>query len=229
MEFTGILRTTILALLLTVSVVAQTITPQRDAIVSSGNSTTVALAAGDTFTGKWEKRTYPEVGTVVYADEAGKFFYDFSPDTTIFWSSFPVDGYDIAQRVNEFHTAVKLYFRWFRVRMVNTSATNQDTLIIHTEYGKNLRQGNAPIGQSINDDSDAINVKSVIVGKDPSGSYLNIGTDALGNLMVSDFLIAVAKGDYTNLSKVHKFGANDAVGTSFEDVPLLIVTGKQRP
>jgi len=179
--------------------------------LSDVNTSTATVADGDTFTGVFEAVDLPDVGVSCQTDAAGTLFFDFSVDGTN-WSTFPVGGFTVVAGIHEFHTAVKLNGRFFRVRLANNSGSNQTYLRLYTYYGV-FRQGNAPIGSSINDDSDAINVKSVIVGRNKSGDYTNIGTDRFGNLMTSSFLIGVAKGEFPGLSVVHKFGRNSDVDT----------------
>ena len=138
--------------------------------VSTGNSTTEPLSAGATFTGTAELNDYPDVMVSCQTDEGGTLFFDFSVDGTN-WGSFPVGGFELTSNIHEFHTAVKGP-RYFRVRLIN-GGTDQTTLRLKTFYGVFAGKPNAPLGQSINDDSDATVVKSLQIGKQPDDSYAN--------------------------------------------------------
>jgi len=154
---------------------------------STGNSTTATLAGGATFTGTAEQSFFPDVGVSCYTDVAGTLFFDFSIDGTN-WRTFPTGGFDVAAGVHEFHTAVKLG-RSFRLRYINGSAA-QSTLQIKTYYGV-FRSPNAPLNQPLGLDADSILVR-------PTYPWLDI-----------------ARGLTSGMSVVKKFGAYDAVGTTY--------------
>lgn len=152
---------------------------------SGGNSTTTPLGSGATFTGTWEQNDYADVMVSVKADNSGTLYFDFSPDGTNADSTFPPNGFVVADGINEFHTAVKGP-RYFRCRLVNDSGA-QSYLRLYTYYGS-FRQGNAPTNASIGTDADAQTVR-------------------LG----SDFLTDVAKGLISGHSLIRKFGRNSDV------------------
>lgn len=149
---------------------------------STNNSTTTPLASGATFTGTGEQNDYANVGVMVKTDNTGTLYFDFSNDGSNWDSTFPVNGFDVVADVSEFHTAVKLG-RYFRVRLVNDTGA-QSYLRLTTYYGQNFLPSAAPLNQSINDDSDAIISRSVLVGKNDSGSYDNVGITDKGELKV---------------------------------------------
>lgn len=134
----------------------------RDQQVSTLNSTTSALNNGETFTGTWEQNPFPDVLVSLKTDTSGTLYFDFSPDGTNADSTFPPSGFTITAGTNEFHTAVK-GSRYFRIRIVNDSGSNQTYLRCHTEYGT-FRQGNTPMNFAISADSDAKVVKAVLSG-----------------------------------------------------------------
>lgn len=128
-----------------------------DGVQSSLNTTVAPLTGGATYTGTYEGNGYPDVMVSCQTDVAGTLYFDFSPDGTND-NSFPVAGFTVAAGIHEFHTAVKGP-RQFRVRFVN-GASAQSSFRLYTYFGL-FRQGNAPINQSLSDDSDATVVKSI--------------------------------------------------------------------
>lgn len=126
--------------------------------VSEGNSSTVALTGGATFTGAWEMTTAPDVMASLKTDASGTLFFDFSTDGVNSDSTFPPLGFTVAAGVNEFHTAVKGP-RYFRVRLVN-GASAQTYLRMGVYYGT-FRQGNLPVNAGIGSDADATIVRVI--------------------------------------------------------------------
>lgn len=138
---------------------------------TDANITTLSetLAAGQTYTSGSELRMQSDVGVFFRSTQAGTLKFQFSPNNSD-WSTFPVNGFTIAANIWEFHTAVKLP-RYFRYTYQNTSGSTA-TFNAYVYYGT-FRQGSAPLNQSIGDDSDALIVRSVGVGVEPSGTYSN--------------------------------------------------------
>ena len=151
-------------------------------VQSSGNTSTTPLGSSATFTGTGEQNEYPDVMVSLTTDNTGTLYFDFSPDGTN-WSTFPVNGFAVASGVHEFHTALKGP-RYFRARLVNDAGA-QSYLRLYTYYGNFSKIPNAPLNQTIGDDSDAINTHSIIIGEDSGGTYRNVGTTTGGNLQVS--------------------------------------------
>lgn len=140
---------------------------------SDGNSSRAALASGGTYTGTWERNSYPDVMVSCQTDSDGTLYFDFSNDDGANYSTFPTGGFAVASGIHEFHTAIKGP-RSFRVRLVNGSGT-PTYLRLHTYYGV-FRQANAPLTQVIAQDSDAIVTRTdtedeVMRGK-VSGEYI---------------------------------------------------------
>lgn len=153
---------------------------------SAGNTTIVPLGSGATFTGDAEQNASPDVMVSCQTDNSGTLFFDFSVDGTNF-STFPVNGFDVASGIHEFHTAVKGP-RYFRVRFVNDTGA-QSYLRLYTYFGQ-FRQGNAPLNQTIGIDSDAIITRSVDSGLD------------------------LAFGNFAGMSEDSKFGYIENISTS---------------
>lgn len=125
------------------------------------NSSTTPLSSGSTFTGTGEQNNFPQVGSMVYTDQPGTLYFDFSNDGTNWDSTFPVGGFRISASVSEFHSAVKLG-RYFRARLVNDNDGDQTFLRMTTYYGIGFIPSNAPLNQALGIDSDAISVRPTI-------------------------------------------------------------------
>lgn len=164
-----------------------------DSEVSTDNSTTDPLAASATFTGEWELNAYPDVSVVVQTDQDSTLYFDFSIDGGTNYSTFPVNGFQVAAGINEIHVARK-FNRSFRVRVTNDSTTTAQTYLrVHTEYG-DFKSLNAPINQSIGNDADA-----------------NITRP-------TKYEYEVAQGLRGGASTWNKWGYNAAIGTTQETV-----------
>lgn len=127
---------------------------------SVNNSTTTPLASGATFTGVGEQNNYSQVGVMCKTDNTGTLYFDFSNDGSNWDSTFPSNGFKVADGVSEFHTAVKLG-RYFRVRLVNDTGS-QTYLRLTTYYGDNFTPSNLPLNQTVGLDSDAILTRSTV-------------------------------------------------------------------
>ncbi|MDB4725966.1 hypothetical protein OAF54_00925 [bacterium] len=124
-------------------------------VSSSSNTSEVALGSGATYTGTGEQNHYPDVMVSCQTDNTGTLYFDFSVDGTN-WTTFPVQGFQVASGIHEFHTAVKGP-RYFRVRLVNDTGA-QSYLRLYTYFGQ-FRQGNSPLNQTVGLDTDAIHVR----------------------------------------------------------------------
>jgi len=127
---------------------------------STSNSTTTPLSSGATYTGTAEQNQYNHVGVMVKTDNTGTLYFDFSSDGTNWDSTFPVNGFEIASGVPDFHTAVKLG-RYFRVRLVNDTGA-QTYLRLTTYFGNNFVPSSAPLNQTVGLDSDAVFVRGTV-------------------------------------------------------------------
>lgn len=142
--------------------------------IDSGINYSGNVTALSNYTSSAELVYEPDVGMFARSTNNGILQFQFSPDNSN-WSSFPVNGFDMTANVWEFHTAVKLP-RWFRYNFDNCGATDC-SLEAYVYYGQQLRQGNLPLSQTIGADNDAIVVRSVGVGRQPDGDYVNIPAD----------------------------------------------------
>lgn len=146
------------------------------------NTTTTPINNAATFTGTSELNDYPDVMVSCKTDKGGILYFDFSNDNSN-WDTFPTNGFTVTDNIHEFHTAVK-GGRYFRVRLLNNSGSNQTTLRLYTYFGA-FRQGNLPLNQSIGSDSDALLTRSVLVGATDGGGYINVPVTPEGHLEVA--------------------------------------------
>lgn len=154
--------------------------------ISTDNQSTTPLGSGETFTGTAEQNLFAQVGVSCHTDQPGTLFFDFSNDGANY-NTFPVNGFDVAANIHEFHTAVKLG-RYFRVRLVNDNDGAQTFLRLYTYYGNNFFPSSTPLNQSIGKDSDALITR-------PAAS----------------FLTEIAQGKVGGHDFVAKFGRNSEI------------------
>jgi hypothetical protein len=140
-----------------------------DSVISGGNW------SGDTYTGAGELNDYAYVGVNLQVDESGTLFFDFSQDGTN-WSTYPVAGFAVASGINEVHTAWK-GGRYMRPRFVGTGGRSYFRL--KTYYSNLPLPLSAPLNQSLGADQDATVVRSVGIGEDPLGVYVNSKLDGV--------------------------------------------------
>ena len=130
--------------------------------ISERNSSDTPLAAGASFTGKWENdhgKTSIQFG--VLTDQAGELCVDFKKPIQ---KQLTVSSlcYDVAANINEFHT-LGLAGRNWRIRFENTSSSSQTTFSLYSAIG-NFGVGTAPANLTLGQDADALAVR----GFDPS-------------------------------------------------------------
>lgn len=99
------------------------------------NSTTVALGAGETFTGEWVENDSPQVGFNLLSDQDGFLYLEMSADggTTI-TATIP---YEVSAGEPRFDALVKLPGRAFRLRYIN-GATPQGAFVLLAATGDGL-------------------------------------------------------------------------------------------
>jgi hypothetical protein len=149
--------------------------------LSSTNNSTTPLNAGATFTGTAEQNSYPDVFVSCKTDQDGTLFFDFSNDATN-WDVFPPTGFVVTAGVHEAHKAMKAG-RYFRVRVTNTSGSNQTYLRLYTYFGQ-FDQLNAPLTFTPSADSDATTTKSVLIGQTDGGHFEFVTVDPEGALRI---------------------------------------------
>lgn len=170
---------------------------------SAGNTNSVPLGIGATFTGVFEENTFSDVMVHIESDQDGTIFFDFSQDG-VNVDTFPFDGFSHTGGIPSFHIAVKGGQR-FRLRFQNTSGVAQTYLRAYTYYGR-FDKPNAPVKTLITDDTDAIVVKSVLTGKDNNGDYPNVKATPSGNLQVTPVDSQTGSTQIIDLNGAAKFG-----------------------
>jgi hypothetical protein len=155
--------------------------PASYGALSSTNNSTTPLNAGATFTGTAEQNAYPDVYVSCITDQAGTLFFDFSNDGTN-WNVFPPAGFTLTANVHEAHKALKAG-RYFRIRVTNTSGSNQTYLRVYTYFGS-FDQLTSPLNFAPNNDTDAITTKSILVGETDGGDFTFVGVDPEGALRI---------------------------------------------
>lgn len=146
--------------------------------LSTANSTDVALAAGDSFTGEWEDAlNYTTLVCALKCDQAATLYLQFSPDAVNIDSSLP---FSVAENVNEIHRLV-VTRRFFRVQITNTSLSNMTFLRLQTTFG-NHNIISSPLNSSIQSDADSIITRSVLYGETDGGHFLAVPVTSEGHL-----------------------------------------------
>lgn len=162
---------------------------QQDAVTSTANSTSTPLDDGQTFTGTGELNGHPDVLVTVKTDQDATLYTDFSPDGTNWDSSLT---FTVTAGINEIHRLVK-GARYFRVRLANSSGSNQTYLRLHTSYGT-FSLLTAPRNLTVGTDNDTALVRP------------------------TDFRLDQALGRYTGESFRRKFGYNSNVTNAAKEV-----------
>jgi hypothetical protein len=99
--------------------------------------------------------------------------------------------------------------RYFRIKYTN-GIVNQGVFDLQTVLKKtNSKPSSHRIQDPISTEDDAELVKSVLTGQDPSGVFRNVNTTGDGDLTISNNSsgLAIAEGNVTGKSFVHKFGS----------------------
>lgn len=150
------------------------------------NTTATSHTTGATINGVWttegELNGYPAAITSTRMDVTYTLYYDFSNDGTI-WTTYPSSGFTGAINIHEFHQAIKAG-RYFRPRILNTSASASSSSWHYTYYGQ-FSDGKLPLNQLIGNDQDSIITRSVIVGENDSGTFTNVLTTNNNELRVN--------------------------------------------
>ena len=159
--------------------------------ISTGNSSTTNLAAGNsyTFTGTAEQTDHPDVMVTLKTDQVTAISLQFSHDGTNWDSQISKIG---DAGVNEFTTAVKGN-RYFRI-VVTTASLTTTYFRLQVQFGQ-FRQGNMSLNTAVSLDSDALVVRP------------------------SDFNLEVARSLRGSTVGVNKFGkAPSGVQTTATDI-----------
>ena len=161
----------------------------NEGIASSGNSSTTALANGETFTGTGELNNFPDVLIALRSDQSGSLFLEFSPDGSNWDSSVP---FTTAANSNEIHKFIK-GSRYFRVRFTNNSGSDQAFFRLNVSYGNFGAVLTSALNSTISSDADTVITR-------------NISEE-----------LTIAENKYAGRFVVNKFGRNSDVDAA-EDI-----------
>lgn len=194
--------------------------------VCPGNSTTIPLLKGQTFTGACVQNAHPHVAVMLKTDQPGTLYFQFSSDGENWDSQFPTGGFRVSAGIAEFHTAVKLP-RFYRTVFTNDDTADQTYLRLSTYFGSNFVPSVAPLNQIIGIDSDALSTRptsfddEVVIGlRSRVSHFTNFGyhpglTAASGEQTIW----AYTGGNFTPLTSASTFtiaynNATDGLGTT---------------
>ncbi len=177
-------------------------------VISNNNSTMTPLGANEVFTGKaCDILHFGVILVGIKSDVASAtdgLSVQFSPDGTN-WDN--TDEYTIpATKGKTF--SFQPVSRYMRVMYTNGSSAQgyfRMQTVLKPDY---VKPSSHRIQDSIIGDDDAELVKAVLTGEDPNGVFQNVKTTEDGNLTISDNSsgLAIAKGDVTGTTFIHKFG-----------------------
>lgn len=175
--------------------------------VSEENSSTILLAADDTFFGSSiEILDNGIVFVNIYSDvasaENGLKIYQSS--NGINWDH--DDTYTVPAGVGK-NYAINPFAKYLKIDYTNGSS-QQGVFRLQTIIKANSLPSSHRIQDNISDDDDARLVKSILTAKFNGSGFGNISATASGNLRVTDAEsgLAIASGDVVGTGFVHKFG-----------------------
>lgn len=153
--------------------------------VSTVNSSSSILTAGNTFTGTAEDVSrHASVVVSCYTDKAGTLYIEFSSDATNWDSSL---AFTVSASTNEVHRFT-ISKKYVRVRFTNTSATIQTEFRLQTLFGKHSAL-TSPLNSIVQSDADTTLVRPL------------------------DFNLMVAEGLYQNRNNTIKDGLSGSIST----------------
>lgn len=194
-------------------------------VISRLNSTTTPLTAGSTFTGQSEFIDYPQILIQCTTDQVGKIYFDFSIDGTNWDSTFPTNSFNLNEDIPLVRILAKGY-RYFRLRIQNTSASNQTYLRCSICFGF-FGELNVPLNQTISKDSGATITRSTIaqdeitIGRRQgvtawSKFAYNLDIDT-GTEVAASFggtFMPMTSADTFTISYTNGAGSNDGLGSN---------------
>jgi hypothetical protein len=191
---------------------------QRD----DNNSTAVALGANGVYTGKMSNiLSFSLITVFVYSDVASAtdgLNVQFSTDG-IHWDS--NDVFTITAKTGKTFS-FQPQTEYYRVVYTNGSTAQIEfrlQVILKRTY---VKPSSHRIQDTISGQDDAELIKAGLTGVDPDGNWQNVKTTKDGNLTISDNSdgLAIAKGDVTGTTFIHKFGNAPDFDTADNEVTV---------
>ena len=187
-----------------------------DGKVCNSNSSATPLLAGETFTGlAGETLDYALIFVSVYTDKAsatnGLKYYTSSDGVTWYLE----DEFSISAATSKTFS-FQPNRKYFKVAYTN-GAEDQTTFDLQTIFKKtNSKASSHKIQDNISTEDDAELVKSVLTALNAAGTFVNISATKSNNLKVANVEdgLSIAKGEVTDTSFIHKFGAAPDFDTS---------------
>lgn len=201
--------------------------------VSILNGTTTPLAGGATYTGTWENvSSFASIvlGCSTTAGVSGTVTAQFSQDgSTVSESAGPWE-FDTSGTIGVPKGLVPTA-KWFRVVVSNTDSDPQLALglqvLLHPSAKISIPTSRPE--QSIDDNSDLINTRSILTGQQPSGNYANVRVTSENHLAVAVREPLTAFGELVTISPTPRVALDFVYGLINTDTETLLsgTTGAQ--
>lgn len=150
-------------------------------VSDENNSYSTPLNAGQTFVGTAiDVSQYPSVVIALKTDQDGVLYMEFSPDAVNWDSSL---SFSISSGVNEVHR-LSVTRKYFRIRVSNTSLSNQTYLRIQCLLGAQPALTSA-LNSTVQNDADSLVTRSVLMGQMGNGNYKFVPVTEEGHLEVA--------------------------------------------
>jgi hypothetical protein len=184
--------------------------------VSAGNSSVATLSGGATFTGTSESTLeYAVIVVSLYSDVVS------ATDGLVIQQSKDGTNWDHDDKFTIPAATGKTFSfqpqaEYFRVLYTNGAGAQSTFRLSTIKKRTYVKPSSHRIQDSISTEDDAELAKAVLSGEDSNGVFQNVQTTVDGTLNVSDQSsgLAIAKGDVTGSSLVHKFGEAPDFDTS---------------
>lgn len=190
--------------------------------IDTGNSSTTVLGAGGVFPGVWtDTLSYSAIIVSIRASHASA-----TDGLHVIWSDDGIterdhDQFDIAADTGKTFSFQPAW-RYVKVEYTN-GGTPLTSFRLLTQLKKTpVKSSSHRIADSISGQDDAELIKAVLSGEDPDGIFRNILATVDGVMKISDESsgMAIAEGNVTGKSFVHKFGAAPDFDTGDGEVTI---------
>ena len=185
--------------------------------VSIVNSTATVLDPGVTFTGDWEDVTeFVEARVAVFSNVPSAIdglSIEYSTDGV---NADHTDNYTYPGGVGK-NYVVQRIAQYYRIVYTN-GGTIQAPFRLTTIFNRTMGVPSSHrIQDTISDDDDAVLIKSVLTGEDPTDVFVNVRTNKEAALSVTDFLFEVARLSIPGIKMFSIPGRKDAISNTVLD------------